>query len=173
MDEKPKLLRNFEKILKFFDENSIEKLNFLFFFIFIFYFFENLLLKIELSEISPFFYNNFFGFGGGSPFPPGYALAFNRKIPQIFIHHKWNLLELFFIIYSIILQKNMFSFFTNLKYRWIKCSWWKSYSNVFQNEGNLFNFAFFYLACNASYYIQPTVLPFYSFWRVFCYKPEY
>ena len=72
MDENPKLLGNFEKILKFFDENSIEKLNFLFFFILIFFSFENLLLKIELSEITPFFYNNFFGFGGGDfpPFPP-------------------------------------------------------------------------------------------------------
>ena len=40
---------------------------------FIFYFFlENLLLKIELSEITPFFYNNFFGFveGGISPLSP-------------------------------------------------------------------------------------------------------
>ena len=35
-----------------------------------FYFFENLLLKIELSEITPFFNNIFFlfGFGGISPF---------------------------------------------------------------------------------------------------------
>ena len=62
LGEKSKSLGNFEKILKFFDENSIEKLNFLFFI-----FFENLLLKIELSEITPFFYNNFFGFGGISP----------------------------------------------------------------------------------------------------------
>ena len=71
LDEKPKLLGNFEKILKFFDENSIEKLNSLFFFYFLF-FFENLFQKIELSEITPFFYNNFFGFGGGEfpPFPP-------------------------------------------------------------------------------------------------------
>ena len=61
------MLGNFEKILKFIDENSIEKLNFLFFI-----FFENLLLKIELSEITPFFYNIFFGFGGWdfAPFPP-------------------------------------------------------------------------------------------------------
>ena len=46
---------------------------------FFYFFFENLLLKIELSEITPFFYNNFFGFGGGveiSPLsPPGYTLA--------------------------------------------------------------------------------------------------
>ena len=37
-----------------------------------------MLLKIELSEITPFFYN-FFGFGGGDfpSFPPGYALAGN------------------------------------------------------------------------------------------------
>ena len=44
-----------------------------FIFLFLFFiFFENLLLKIELSEITPFFYNNFFGFGGGEfpPFPP-------------------------------------------------------------------------------------------------------
>ena len=37
LDEKPKLLGNFLKILKFFDENSIEKLNF-FIFIFLFLF---------------------------------------------------------------------------------------------------------------------------------------
>ena len=75
LDEKHKLLGNFEKILKFFDENSLEKLNFL---IFSIYFFENLLLKIEPSEITPVFYNNFFGFGGGGnfpPSPPGYALV--------------------------------------------------------------------------------------------------
>ena len=54
MDEKHKLLGNFEKILIFFDENSIEKLNFL-----IFIFSENLLLKIVPSEITPFFYNIF------------------------------------------------------------------------------------------------------------------
>ena len=62
LDEKHKLLGNFEKILKFFDKNSLEKLNFLFF---IFYLFENLLLKIELSEITPFFYKNPFGFREG------------------------------------------------------------------------------------------------------------
>ena len=58
LDEKHKLLGNFEKFLKFFDENSIENLNF---FIFLFsYFFENLLLKIEPSEITPFFYKKIF-----------------------------------------------------------------------------------------------------------------
>ena len=73
MDEKCKLLGNLEKFLKVFDENSLEKFIFL-----IFYFLENLLLKIEPWEITPFFYNNFFGFGMGiSPFPPGYALAPN------------------------------------------------------------------------------------------------
>ena len=80
LDDKHKLLGNFEKILKFFDENSLEKLNFLFLF-----FFENLLLKIELSEITPFFYNNFFGFVGGGDFPPfphpGYALGVGDKVP--------------------------------------------------------------------------------------------
>ena len=60
------------EILKTVDENSIEKLN-----IFIFLFLlENLLLKIEPSEITPFFYYNFFGFGGGDfSLPPGYALG--------------------------------------------------------------------------------------------------
>ena len=48
---------NFEKILKIFDENSIEKLNF-------YLFWEYLLLKIKPSEITSFFYNNFFPVGG-------------------------------------------------------------------------------------------------------------
>ena len=64
-DDKRKLVRNFEKILNFFDENSIEKLDFLFLFL---YFFENLLLKIEPPEKTPFFYNNLFGFAGFPPF---------------------------------------------------------------------------------------------------------
>ena len=71
MDEKYKLLGNFEKIMKFFDENSIEKLNF-------YFTLGNLLLKIEPSEMTPFFYNNFFGFRGFPPFNPGYALACNQ-----------------------------------------------------------------------------------------------
>ena len=67
VDEKRKFFGNFEKILKTFDEHSIEK-NFYFFNIFLFL--ENLLLKIEPSEITPFFYNNIFGFGGmGFPAP--------------------------------------------------------------------------------------------------------
>ena len=72
------------EILKFFDENSLEKLNFYFSF-FLFIFFEKVLLKIELSEITPFFYNNFFGFGRGwgfPPFPPGYALVSERDFPR-------------------------------------------------------------------------------------------
>ena len=40
----------------------------------LFYFLDNLLLKLETSEITPFFYNNFFAFGGGGNFPP-FALA--------------------------------------------------------------------------------------------------
>ena len=54
---------NFEKILKFFGENSIENLNFCLFL-------EKLLLKIEPSEITSFFYNNFSRFGGGVDPPP-------------------------------------------------------------------------------------------------------
>ena len=46
------------------------KIEFFILFIFIFIFFENLLLKIELSEITPFFYNNLFGFGGISSLSP-------------------------------------------------------------------------------------------------------
>ena len=52
------------------------------FFIFIFIL-ENLLLKIEPSGITPFFYNNFFGFEGGFPHlaPPlnGLARFLNKK----------------------------------------------------------------------------------------------
>ena len=58
LDEKHQLLGNFEKILKTFDKNSIGKLNFQ-------RVLEKLLLKIEPSEITPFFYNNSFDFGGG------------------------------------------------------------------------------------------------------------
>ena len=65
LDEKRKYLGNFEKVLKVFDENSIEKLNFYFIFIFILV---NLLLKIEPSEITPFS-TTIFCFGGISPFP--------------------------------------------------------------------------------------------------------
>ena len=52
------------KILKIFDENSIENLNFYFIFIL-----ENLLLKIVFGN-NTIFNNIFFGWGGGfSPFP--------------------------------------------------------------------------------------------------------
>ena len=49
-------------------------------FLFLILFFENLLLKIEPSEITPFFYNNLFRFRGGGipPFPPGYALVWEK-----------------------------------------------------------------------------------------------
>ena len=71
MDEKRKLLGNFEKILKIFDENSWIFILFFFFILFFILFFENLLLKIEPSKITPVFYNNIFGFGGGDfPLPP-------------------------------------------------------------------------------------------------------
>ena len=49
---------NFEKILKLFDENSIEKLN-------LYLFFGEFVAKKETSEITSFFYNNFSGSGGG------------------------------------------------------------------------------------------------------------
>ena len=52
LDEKHKLLGNFEKSLEIFDKNSIEKLNF-------YLFWGKVVAKIELSEIPSFFYNNF------------------------------------------------------------------------------------------------------------------
>ena len=59
LDEKHKLLGNFEKSFKVFDKNSLGKLNF-------YRFLEKLLLKIEPSEITSFFYNNLFHFGGAN-----------------------------------------------------------------------------------------------------------
>ena len=50
--------------MKFSDDNAIENSHFIFIFNLIY---ENLLLKIEPSEIPPFFYNNPFGFGGIPP----------------------------------------------------------------------------------------------------------
>ena len=90
MDEKRKLLGNCEKILKILDENSLEKWNFYLIFIFNFILniiFENLLLKIESSKLTPFFFNNFFGFGGDFlPFPPpGYAHDGDYQLSYIFI----------------------------------------------------------------------------------------
>ena len=64
LDEKHKLLGNFEKILKIFNENSIVKFNLYFIFIL-----ENLLLKIEPSEITPFFTKKFSVSGWGLNFP--------------------------------------------------------------------------------------------------------
>ena len=58
------------KFWEIFDEISIEKLNF-YFFIFSF---KNLLLKIELSEITPFSTTIFSVSGWFPPFPPAYAL---------------------------------------------------------------------------------------------------
>ena len=55
-------IANCQEILKIFDENSIEKWNF-------YFILENLLLKIETSEITPFFYKKFSVSGGGG-FPP-------------------------------------------------------------------------------------------------------
>ena len=49
------------------------------------YFLENLCLKIETSEITSFFYNNFFRFGGGGFKPP--------KTPCV-RHCKWQVLRL-------------------------------------------------------------------------------
>ena len=75
LDEKRKLLGNFEKFLKIFDENSIEKLNFYFIFIFyfIFYFFRKFVTKNRAFGNNTIFLQQFFRFRGGggiSPLPP-------------------------------------------------------------------------------------------------------
>ena len=68
------MLENFENILKFFDENSIKKLNVLLFL-------ENLLLKIVIGN-NIIFLQQFFSVSGGfHPFPPGYAHAIRKGIP--------------------------------------------------------------------------------------------
>ena len=72
LDEKHNLLGYFEKN---FDENSIEKLNF--------FILENLLLNIEPSETTPFFYNSFSVSGGGGS--PGYGLSSKSRIWQVLI----------------------------------------------------------------------------------------
>ena len=79
--KKPKLLGNFEKILKFFDENSIEKLNF-FIFYFYFIFFSKICYQKLNFRNNTIFLQQFFRFRGGGGFPPpflppGYALDFN------------------------------------------------------------------------------------------------
>ena len=57
------MLGNFEKVLKFLDKESLEKLN-------LCLFLEKLLLQIEHSEIKSFFYKNFFNFGEGAGVVP-------------------------------------------------------------------------------------------------------
>ena len=66
---------NYGEILKNFDENSIEKLNFSFIFIL-----ENLLLKLEPPEITPFSTTIFPVSGGLPSFLP---LAMPLKISQL------------------------------------------------------------------------------------------
>ena len=97
LDQKRKLLGNFEKILKIFDENSIEKLNFYFIFIFILNFILNFIFRQFVTQNRAFgnntsFLQQFFRFGGRgnfTPFPPGYALGWNAVIysvmPQVIL----------------------------------------------------------------------------------------
>ena len=49
------------------------------------WFLENLLLKIEPSEITPFFYNNFFGFEGGGDFPPPMISHYKLQIWSLIV----------------------------------------------------------------------------------------
>ena len=55
---------NYWEILKFFDKNSLENLNFLFFI-----FFRKFVTKNRAFGNNTIFYNKFFGFGGGGDFP--------------------------------------------------------------------------------------------------------
>ena len=77
------------------DENSTENL--------IFYkFFEKLLLQIEPSEITSFFYSKVFGFGRISPFPlatPLWGAYFGRNIRKNF-----KISKIFLFIFSITCQ---------------------------------------------------------------------
>ena len=80
---KKTIIGKFEKILQFFDENSIEKFNFLFFFIF--YFFRKFVTKNRAFGNNTIFLQQFFRFRGGGnfpPSPPGYALGLRapRKV---------------------------------------------------------------------------------------------
>ena len=68
LDEKHKLLGNFEKTLKFSDENSLEKLNFLFFLFFLF--FLKFVTKNRALGNNTIFLQQFFRFRGEGNFPP-------------------------------------------------------------------------------------------------------
>ena len=81
LDENPKLFVNKEKILKIFDENSIGKLDFLFF-IFLFSFFRKFVAKNRAFVNNTIFLREFFSLWGGgiSTFPPpGNALAWDPQ----------------------------------------------------------------------------------------------
>ena len=75
LDKKHKLLGNFEKILKFFDKNSLEKLNFLFFIFLFFIFFRKFVTKNRAFGYNTIFLQQFFRFRGGGEFPPFPPLA--------------------------------------------------------------------------------------------------
>ena len=80
MDEKHKLLRNFEKILEIFDENSIEKLNF-------YLFLGKVAAKNRAFGNNIIFLQQFFPVGGGvqtPPNPPAYATGANgSKLSEV------------------------------------------------------------------------------------------
>ena len=63
LDEKHKLLGNFEKILEIFDENSIEKLNF-------YLFLGKVVAKNRAFGNNIIFLQHFFRLGGGGSSPP-------------------------------------------------------------------------------------------------------
>ena len=85
MDEKHKLLENFEKIWKIFDENSIEKLNF-------YLFLGKFVAKNRNFGNNIIFLQQFFPVrGGGSNPPPAYATAPKDTWTQKTIYEKCSL----------------------------------------------------------------------------------
>ena len=74
-DEKRKALGNFEKIVKIFDENAIEKLNF-------FIFIRKFVTKNRAFGNNTIFLQQFFRFRGGGNFPlsTGYAIVSSSEI---------------------------------------------------------------------------------------------
>ena len=80
LDEKHKLLGNFE----IFNENSLEKLDFVFLF---FIFFRKFVTKNRAFGNNTIFLQQFFRFRGGEfpPFPPGYALGLYKSLLRDYV----------------------------------------------------------------------------------------
>ena len=76
---------------------------------FLFFLLENLLLKIEPSEITPFFYNNFFGFGGGGVPPSPWLRLCLQPSCRLIAWWTTFLLDLFLVDSTILWTNAWFS----------------------------------------------------------------